>query len=392
MPEKGYIRHKLNEGQDMTTPHKKLRTAILGASGYTGAELIRLLQRHPYVEIVLLTADRKAGEPIEQVFPHLGGEGLPDLMALSDVEWAGLELDVVFCALPHATSQRIIRGILHATGHDFIDEMVIEQPDDYANAIKGSVKVIDLSADFRLRDPDVYAQWYGGEHEALSLQKEAVYGLPEQYRDAIRNARLVACPGCYPTAALLALLPLLSEKAISKDGIIIDAKSGVTGAGRSLKEANLFTEVSEAMHPYGIAAHRHAPEIEQELSLACGSDLLVNFTPHLIPMNRGELETIYVSLEKGQTASDLRDILKARYADERFVTILDEGAVPATRHVRGSNNAHIAVFDDRIPGRAIIVAVIDNLVKGSSGQAIQNMNIMFGFDEALSLEQMALFP
>jgi len=376
----------------MTETSKKIRAAILGASGYTGAELIRLLVRHPNVEIILMTADRKAGEPIETVYPHLTGLGLPDLIAISDVEWPGLELDVIFCALPHATSQEIIKGILHETGHDFIDEMIIERPADYANAIKGSVKVIDLSADFRLRDTDVYTKWYGEYHQAIELQKEAVYGLTEIYRDDIKNARLVACPGCYPTAALLTLIPLLKHQKIHKDGIIIDAKSGVSGAGRALKEANLFTEVSEAMHPYAIASHRHLPEIEQELSRAYGEDLMVTFTPHLVPMNRGELETIYVTLQKGVTADDLRASLQDAYRDEPFIHVVSEDVIPATRHVRGSNKCLIGVYADRVPGRAILVVALDNLIKGSSGQAIQNMNIMFGLEETLSLEQAPLFP
>ena len=376
----------------MTDTPKKIRAAILGASGYTGAELIRLLVRHPNVEIVLMTADRKAGQAIETVYPHLTGLGLPDLIAVSDVEWPGLELDVIFCALPHATSQEIIKGILHETGHGFIDEMIIELPADYANAIKGSVKVIDLSADFRLRDIEVYTKWYGEYHQAAELQKEAVYGLTEQYREEIKTARLVACPGCYPTAALLTLIPLLKDKLIHKDGIIIDAKSGASGAGRAAREANLFTEVSEGMHAYGIAAHRHSPEIEQELSKAYGDDLMVTFTPHLVPMNRGELETIYVTLEDGQTADDLRQSLREAYDDEAFVHVVGEGVVPATRHVRGSNQCLIGVFADRVPNRAILVVAIDNLIKGSSGQAIQNMNIMFGFPEGLSLEQVPLFP
>lgn len=376
----------------MTDTVKKIRAAILGASGYTGAELIRLLVRHPNVDITLITGDRKAGQPIEKVYPHLTGLGLPDLMAISDVEWPGLELDVIFCALPHATSQEIIKGILHTTGHGFIDEMIIERPADYANAIKGSVKVIDLSADFRLRDNEVYTKWYGEYHQAPELQKEAVYGLTEHYRGDIKNARLVACPGCYPTAALLTLIPLLKDKLIEKDGIIIDAKSGVSGAGRSLNEANLFTEVSEAMHPYAIAAHRHSPEIEQELSRAYGEELMVTFTPHLVPMNRGELETIYVNLAEGQTADDLRESLVNVYEDEPFVHVVAENVVPATRHVRGSNKCLIGVYADRVPGRAILVVAIDNLIKGSSGQAIQNMNIMFGLPETLSLEQAPLFP
>ena len=236
------------------------------------------------------------------------------------------------------------------------------------------------------------AERYGHAHRAPELQPEAVYGLTEHRRREIRDARLVACPGCYPTAALLLLLPLVAEGLIDAEDIVIDAKSGVTGAGRSVKEANLYCEVADAMHPYGVASHRHAPEIEQELSGAAGKPLLVNFTPHLVPMNRGELLTTYVRLADGKTAAHLRDSLAARYEAEPFVRVVPEGTVPATRHVRGSNFCLLGVFEDRIPGRAILVSTLDNLVKGSSGQAVQNMNLMFGLEETLGLEQQPLFP
>lgn len=376
----------------MTDSSQNIRIAILGASSYSGAELVRLLVGHPHVDIILMTGDHKSGLPLESVYPHLTGLGLPDLMSVQEVEWPGLEVDVVFCALPHATSQEIIKGILHETGHGFMDEMIIERPADYANALKGTVKVIDLSADFRLRDTAVYTKWYGEYHQATSLQKEAVYGLTELYREEIANARLVACPGSHPTAALLSLIPLLREKKINKEGIIIDAKSGVSGVDRALGRKNIFTEIAEGLQPYGIAAHRHVPEIEQELSRALGEKLMVTFTPHVLPMNRGELQTIYVSLEEGQTAADLRACLRETYEGEAFVHVVTEGIVPATRHVKGSNQCLIGVYEDRVPGRAILVVAIDNLIKGSAGQAIQNMNIMFGFKETVSLEQAPLFP
>ena len=219
-----------------------------------------------------------------------------------------------------------------------------------------------------------------------------MYGLPEMYREEIKKADLVACPGCYPTAALLALMPLLKADVISSSDIIIDAKSGVSGAGRSLKESNLFVEVAEAMHPYGVGHHRHMPEIEQELSVASGDDVQISFTPHLVPMNRGELETIYVKLKDGQTAASLKDTLIGQYQDEQFVTVLDGDMMPATRMVRGSNNCVLNVFPDRIEGRAIVIASIDNLVKGSSGQAIQNMNLMCGLNEQTGLMQAPIFP
>ncbi len=371
---------------------KKIRIGILGASGYTGAELVRLLSRHPRAEIVLMTADSHAGEPYDQVFPHLGGLDLPGLVKIDEVEWAGVEIDAVFCGLPHGTTQEIISGLLHNTHHSLIDEVLREGPDDAAAAIQGTPRVIDLSADFRLDNTDTYAEWYGHQHYAPELQPEAVYGLTETARARLPGARLVACPGCYPTVAILPLAPLLAAGQIAPEDIIIDAKSGITGAGRGAKQANLFSEVSEGIHAYGIAQHRHGPEIEQELSKALGEDLTVTFTPHLVPMNRGILATSYVRLAGGASVEDLRDTLRERYAEEPFVRVVADGVAPATRHVRGSNHCLIGVFPTRVPDRAIIVSVIDNLVKGASGQAVQNMNVMYGLDERMGLEQEALFP
>ncbi len=372
--------------------NEKLRVGILGASGYTGADLVRLLVGHPNAEIVLMTAERKAGQPISNIFPHLHGFDLPDLISIDEVEWPAIDLDVVFCALPHATSQQVIMGLMHETNHSLLEELIVETRAELAAQVGKDVKVIDLSADFRLRDVDVYAEWYGREHTAVEVQKKAVYGLTEWYREELTSAKLVACPGCYPTAALLALIPLLRGGSVLPDDIIIDAKSGVSGAGRSLKEQNLFVEVAEAMHPYGLGAHRHMPEIEQELSRAAGNAVTMSFTPHLVPMNRGELETIYVKLADGQTVETIRACLEHAYKQEPFVQLLPEGVAPATRMVRGSNNCVLNVFPDRQTDRAIVVAAIDNLVKGSSGQAIQNMNVMFGLDETTGLQQAPLYP
>ena len=370
----------------------QLRIAILGASGYTGAELVRLLSGHPRAEIVLMTADRHAGERFDSVFPHLGGLDLPDLISIDDVEWARIDVDLVFCGLPHGTTQEVIAGILHETHHRVVDELMHETTADLAASIPGQPRVIDLSADFRLDDDATYAEWYGHEHLAPHLQGEAVYGLTEYARDQLPESRLVACPGCYPTGAILPLAPLLSSGLIELDDIIIDAKSGITGAGRSAKQANLFGEISEGMHAYAIAHHRHAPEIEQELAKSAGVPLTVNFTPHLMPVNRGILSTIYVRLADGVRVDDIRQSLHSRYEDEIFVRLMPEGQAPATRHVRGSNHCLIGVFADRIPGRAILISALDNLVKGASGQAVQNMNVMYGYDEGAGLAQQPLFP
>ena len=343
-----------------------IRAAVLGASGYTGADMVRLAARHPHIELTALIAKGHAGQPLAQVFPHLASLDLPALVTSDQVDWS--KVDVVFGGLPHGTAHSEIAKLPER------------------------VKVIDMSADFRLRDPATYAEWYGGEHSAPKLLKGAVYGLSEHYRDKIRSARLVACPGCYPTAVLLALLPLVTAKLIAADDIIIDAKSGVSGAGRTLKQNILFSEAGEGLSPYGIGNHRHVPEIEQELGRAAGAAVTVNFTPHLVPMSRGELCTCYVRLAGKTTAADLRKALSKAYAASPFVRVVEEGAIPATQHVRGSNFCHIGVFADRLKGRAIVVSAIDNLVKGSAGQALQNFNLMHGFDETLGLEQLPLFP
>ncbi len=347
---------------------ERIRVGVLGASGYTGADLVRLALAHPNMDITVLTANAHAGKPMGAVFPHLGHHDLPDLIKVEDADWDAV--DAVFCGLPHGTTQEIIGEIATA---------------------RPEIRVFDMSADFRLRDPAAYAEWYGHEHRVPALQREAVYGLTEHYREALKAARLIACPGCYPTATLLALLPIVGEGQVDPGDIIVDAKSGVSGAGRGLKENTLFSEAGEGLSPYSVARHRHAPEIEQEIGVAAGRDVIVNFTPHLVPMSRGELVTCYLRLA-GATADDLRETLIERYADEPFMRVLPKGAMPATQHVRGSNFCTIGVFADRVPGRAIVIAAIDNLVKGSSGQAIQNMNVRFGLAETTGLEQMPLFP
>jgi N-acetyl-gamma-glutamyl-phosphate reductase len=350
---------------------KKIRIAILGASGYTGAELVRLLLPHPGVEISMLTGDSQAGKEMGEVYPQFqfaqqNNKPLPRLVSLENADFGAI--DLVFCCLPHGTTQTVIA------------------------ALPAHLKVIDLSADFRLSDADEYAKWYGHAHQALDLQKEAVYGLTEVAREQVKTARVVANPGCYPTSATLPLIPLLAAGLIEKDGIIIDAKSGVTGAGRAAKQATLFSEINDGISAYGIASHRHTPEIEQTLTRVAKAPVAVTFTPHLMPMNRGILSTIYVKLSREATVADARAALEKAYANEAFVHVLSEGKTPSTHQVRGTNDCVMNVFADRASGRIILVCVIDNLVKGASGQAVQNMNVMYGWPENTGLQLTAVFP
>lgn len=343
-----------------------LNVAILGASGYTGAELIRLLLAHPNVHIKALTGDSQAGQPLAEVFPHFADFGLPDLIKVDELDTTGI--DLVFCCLPHGTTQPIIA------------------------ALPKNIRIIDLSADFRLHDVLTYNEWYGHPHKAPELQRQAVYGLTEHYREAVSYARLVANPGCYPTASLLPLLPLIKQGLISLNDIVIDAKSGVSGAGRTAKRNLLFTEVDGGMAPYSVGQHRHMPEIEQELALAAGSSVRVEFTPHLIPMRRGMVATIYVNHLADATSEDLQDALESAYLMESFVRVLPKGATPSTHNVRASNFCDVAVFPGRRPNTSILISAIDNLVKGASGQAVQNMNVMCGFEETTGLLGAPVFP
>ncbi len=339
------------------------KIAILGASGYTGAELARIIATHPSMEIVALSGDRKAGMSMGEVFPHLRHLNLPDLVKIEDIDFS--TVDLAFCALPHATSQAVIA----------------ELPRD--------LKVVDLSADFRLRDPAEYEKWYGKPHSAVDLQKEAVYGLTEFYRDEIRGARLCAGTGCNAAAGQYAIRPLIEAGVIDLDEIVIDLKAGVSGAGRSLKENLLHAELAGGTMPYSAGGkHRHLGEFDQEFSKLAGRPVMIQFTPHLMPFNRGILVDAYVRGEP----KEIHAALAKRYADEVFLEVLPFGALPSTRSIAGSNFVHVGVVGDRIPGRAVVMVALDNLTKGSSGQAIQNANLMLGLEETAGLMLAPVFP
>ena len=337
--------------------------AILGASGYTGAELIRLIANHPSLQITALSADRKAGMNVADVFPHLRHMDLPRLVKMDEIDFSGI--DLVFAALPHGLSQALVA------------------------TLPETVKVVDLGADFRLRDPAAYEKWYGAAHVAPELQKTAVYGLTEFYRDQIKDARLVAGTGCNAATVQFALRPLIEAALIDLDDILCDLKCGVTGAGRALKEHMLFSERSTDVMGYAQGGtHRHLGEFDQEFSEIAGRPVQIQFMPHLVPLNRGILASCYL---KGDAAACHAALEKA-YADEPFIVVLPFGKLPGTGHVAGSNYCHIGVSDDRIDGRVMVTAVLDNLCKGSSGQALQNANLMLGLDETAGLMMAPMFP
>lgn len=346
---------------------KKINVAIIGASGYTGVELIRILLNHPNVNISNLVANSNSNQNISDIYGHLSNFDLPILKKLVDVDFS--LIDLVFSCLPHATSHEIILDLYNK----------------YKN-----LKIIDLSADFRIDDKNDYKEFYQHEHKAFNIQKEAIYGLCEINRNKIKKSRLIASPGCYPTSALLPLIPLLKNKLIKPENIIIDSKSGTSGAGRSLKQNILFCEVNNSVKAYSIGSHRHICEMEQELSKVSESKVFIDFTPHLLPVNRGIISTIYCDLNKDYAIEDTRNCLETIYHDEYFVNILNKEV--SISDVVGTNFCNISVNKSRSKNKITIVSVIDNLCKGASGQAVQSMNILFGFDEKMGLAINPIFP
>ncbi len=345
---------------------KRLNVGIIGASGYAGGELLRILADHPQVRITTITSDTYAGQPVAGSFPGLARKRLPAFTAYDQIKTC--QCDLVFLARDSGVAMKVAPQLLNA-----------------------GVRVIDFSADFRLRDVNAYHQWYGIHHSEPDLCQEAVYGLPELYASRISSARLVANPGCYPTGAILALAPLLHHHLVESDSIIVDAKSGLSGAGRSKFGLDYhFAEVNESTAAYKVATHRHTPEIEQICSEVAGRELVISFTPHIIPITRGLLSTCYAALLRPHTDEELQQIYGRFYDEAPFVRVVSK--LPATKHVVGSNDCHIGLKTDPRTGRVIVISVIDNMVKGAAGQAVQNMNLMYGFGETDGLESGSIFP
>ena len=346
----------------------KIKVAIIGATGYVGQELFRILYSHPYVEVTKVTSVSYIGKKYSDIYQNFNG--LTELECIEDdTEKIAEECDVMFIALPHGiASKKITKNILD------------------------KCKVIDIGADFRIKDKSVYEKWYGVEHFGEDVLKEAVYGLCEIYAEKVKKARLVANPGCYTTCSILSLYPLVKEGLIDTNTIVIDAKSGVTGAGRKLDLGTSYCECNESIKAYKIASHRHTPEIEQELSIAAGKNINLIFTPHLTPMNRGILATCYAKLNDKVDYETIKNAYLKYYKDKYFIRLLKEGIFPETNRVKGSEFVDIGFTIDERTNSVIVIGAIDNLIKGAAGQAVQNMNLMFGFDEKTSLDNAGMFP
>ena len=345
-----------------------IKVGIIGATGYAGGELVRILMGHKEAEIVWYGSrsyiDQKYASVYQNMFQIVDAKCMDDnIEALAD------QVDVIFTATPQG----------------FLASVINEN-------ILGKTKIVDLSADFRIKDVKVYEKWYGIEHKSPQFIEEAVYGLCEVNRDKVKGARLIANPGCYTTCSILTAYPLAKEGIIDMRTLIVDAKSGTSGAGRGAKVPNLFCEVNENMKAYGVASHRHTPEIEEQLGYASGENVTISFTPHLVPMNRGILATEYATLKKDVTGEEVKAIYDKYYADEKFVRVLDEGVCPETKWVEGSNYVDIGFKLDPRTNRIVMMGAIDNLVKGAAGQAVQNMNLLFGLPESEGLELVPMFP
>ncbi|NDV25645.1 N-acetyl-gamma-glutamyl-phosphate reductase [Desulfovibrio sp. JC010] len=343
---------------------------LVGVTGYTGMELTRILSNHDGMKLVRVTSRAEAGKKLADIYPFLNGMELGGLeITAPDVDDLAENCDLVFLAVPHKTAMNI--------GGQLYDK---------------NIKVVDLSADFRIRDRETYEEWYKVDHTREDLLPEAVYGLPEFYRDKVKGAKLVANPGCYPTSVIVGLTPALREGLVETSDIVIDAKSGTSGAGRKASVGTLFCEVADSFRAYGLTTHRHTPEIEQELAIACGEDMTVSFNTHLLPIDRGILSTIYTKLKAGVTAENVRAAYEKAYGDEKMIRFLPEGQLPETRWVRGTMFCDVAVVPDERTGRLIVLAAIDNLCRGASGQAVANANLMLGFEETRGLSLAPMMP
>lgn len=344
-----------------------MKASVIGATGFAGAELLRLLEEHPEAELSAITSESSTGENIASMYPHLAKRIEKKLISMQDIDAIAAASDVIFIALPHGHAMKI------------------------GKKLRGSkTKIIDLGGDYRFKDYRVFEKWYGVKHE--DPDANAVYGLTELFRNEVRKADIVANPGCYTTCSILALSPLLKDGLIETDGIVVDAKSGTTGAGRGLKLGSLYCSVNENFHAYGVASHRHTPEIEQIYSQMAGKDIVIQFTPHLLPADRGILATCYAKLKNGVTDAQIGNAFEKMYAGEFFIRMLGKGVCPEIKNVRASNYVDIAWQTDKRTGRVIVMSCLDNLVKGAAGQAIQNMNVMFGMEETAGLRQLPIYP